>query len=379
MTERHLVGVWNPSYAGDALEAHANLLLDLASESGRDMDEVFVWWGKVRSVNRQKPLDHQNEVLALDAEVGEREEIQLYLTDYRSLYVAEVGAITTDNVAVTDGRHTPGYYRERDLNCDFWFQLWDIRALVLDDTLAVQEELRQLRVLRYGDRPVSLYGGMVDLPLVVSRPDGTTFFSTDERRQLTDGRLWVEADADRHGLGGLMADLRDNVLGVRVWSEIVPQGRTFVATAERLMRDHRRDAAFDFSAVLVELAKAVEVQVNATLATALRNAPVEVAHANIDGESVDLSRRRTQSLGQLAWVLGHDRARGDWLARHLEHGAWFVEQLPPLLEELARHRNPAAHSTRMGRDAALPMRDQLVGVGCAGTLTELAAVRLKRK
>lgn len=371
--------MWNPSYAGDALEAHANLLLELASAAGGNLDDVYVWWGKVRSVNRQKPLEHQDEVLSLDAEVESREEIQLYLTDYRSLYVAEVGAIATDNVAVTDARHTPSYYRERDLACDFWFQLWDIRALVLDDTLAVQEELRQLRVLRYGDRPVSLYGGMVDLPLIVSRPDGTTFFAEDERRQLTDGRLWVEADADRHGLGGLMADLRDNVFGVRVWSAVVPQGRTFVATAERLMRDHRRDASFDFAAVLVELAKAVEVQVNATLAAAFRAAPVEIAHANVDGKSVELSRWRTQSLGQLSRTIAHERARAEWLVRHLEHGSWFVEQLPPILEELARHRNPAAHSQRLSREDAIPIRERLVGIGCAGTIAELAQVRPKRR
>jgi len=38
----------------------------------------------------------------------------------------------------------------------------------------VIEQLRQLRNVRYHDQRVSLYGGMVDLPLVVTRPDGAT-------------------------------------------------------------------------------------------------------------------------------------------------------------------------------------------------------------
>jgi hypothetical protein len=34
-------------------------------------------------------------------------------------------------------------------------------------TIAVVEELKHLRNTRYADRPLSLYGGMVDLPLIV--------------------------------------------------------------------------------------------------------------------------------------------------------------------------------------------------------------------
>jgi hypothetical protein len=60
-TPRHLVTVWNPAYAADARETH------------------------------------------------------LYLTDFRSLYVADVGLITTDNVAAIDAAHVPPYYALRQL------------------------------------------------------------------------------------------------------------------------------------------------------------------------------------------------------------------------------------------------------------------------
>jgi len=92
----------------------------------------------------------------------------LHLTDYRSLYVAEVGEITDEDVRTTDqAAQVPPYYTGHAI--DFWFQLWDIRRLVTDDTPGVIEELRHLRHTGYHDRPVSLYGGVVDLPLVVFR------------------------------------------------------------------------------------------------------------------------------------------------------------------------------------------------------------------
>lgn len=375
---RHLVAVWNPSYEEDALDLHASLLLDLARKPSADPDDVYVWWGRVRSPNRQQALPHLDQVLALDAELDTRDELHLYLTDYRSLYVALVNEISADAKVIDDRAHLPGYYNAKGLSCDFWFQLADIRALVLDDTLAVQHELQQLRVVTYHNRPVSIYGGMVDLPLIVTRADGQTFFSDEERDRLNDGALWVEADADRHGLGGLMADLRDNLFGERAWLALEPATRTFVATGERLMRDHRRDPAFDFSAVLIELAKAVEVQTNATLARVMSGVPTAVRHAHVENATVDLSKRGMLTLGQLARVISGERERFDWLAKNVEHGRWFTEQLPPVLERLSGFRNPAAHSDRLGRTEAAELRADIVGVGNTGLLTELVRVRRRR-
>ena len=45
-----------------------------------------------------------------------------------------------------------------------------------EGTPAVIEELKRLRRTRYHDRPVSLCGGMMDLPLVVTRPDEVSWF-----------------------------------------------------------------------------------------------------------------------------------------------------------------------------------------------------------
>ena len=377
MKALHLVAVWNPSYAADALDTHAQLLVDhinAAAANRAAWDDAYVWWGRVRSQNRQRPLEHLPQILALDDGLSEREEMQLYLTDYRSLYVAEVIAVETGDKHKTDPAHTPEYYRRDNLSCDCWFKLSDIRVLISDDTLAVVDQLRHLLVVTYNERPVSLYGGMVDLPLLVTRPDGARFFDEDERDLLNDGDLWVTADIDRFGLGGIMADLRDNVFGVKAWSALLPTARTFVATAERLMRDHRRDASFDFATVLVELSKAVEVQTNAVVQSTLAKAPVEIRWGNDKGQSVDYGSSRANSAGELAWVISHDRERMNYLAGHVTDGKWFTEQFPPILEDLAFYRNPAAHSARRSREEILPHRDRIIGVGCEGDLVKLSRV-----
>jgi hypothetical protein len=97
-------------------------------------------------------------------------EIHLYLTDYRSLYVGHIDEITREPVTTTDPEHVPHYYIDGAFYCDFWFRVQDLRRIVSDDLLAVIQELKQLENVLYFNKPVSLYGGMVNLPLVVTPP-----------------------------------------------------------------------------------------------------------------------------------------------------------------------------------------------------------------
>ena len=110
---QHLVTVWNPRYAADAMEAHLQLLLEWDTKATRDdtgADEVYVWWGKVRSNQRQQPMPHLAAIIARgrhSVDLDDTHETHLYLTDYQSLYVADVSAIVTDDPRAGDARHVP--------------------------------------------------------------------------------------------------------------------------------------------------------------------------------------------------------------------------------------------------------------------------------
>jgi hypothetical protein len=260
---RHLVTVWNPAYSADALEAHLRVLLHWDARATPDSDDdVYVWWGKVRSSQRQQSMPHLNDIIALGAEADsdpdEARETHLYLTDYRSLYVADITHIATTDPRINDPAHVPAYYAHGKLNCDCWFMLRDIRVLVRNDLEGVSSELALLRNTRYHDRPVSMYGGMVDLPLLVSRPDERRYFDDRERDHFTDGALWARFDAEQGGVGALEATLRDDHLGTRAWNALDASTRRFLAMAECTLRDNRRDPAADLSSVLVDYSKAIE-------------------------------------------------------------------------------------------------------------------------
>lgn len=379
---RHLVTVWNPAYAA-AMDETIQLLLDRARgyRAGRINDEadVFVWWGKIRSSNRQAKMPHLDEVLAIDKDLnGDGEdapEVHLYITDYRSLYVGHVGEITSADVRKANDGGVPPFYENQD--CDCWFRLFDIRRLVADDTVEVVEQLKKLANTRYNGRPVSIYGGMVDLPIIATRKEEAIYFDDDARASLTGGQYWVEFDAQRSGVGQMERELRDNLLGESTWAALDPSARQFLATAETLYRNHRADPAFDFAPVVIDFAKAFEVQVN----TLLRRALSSVAHKDrtfiVDGTSRDVARGQMISLGQLAHIIAGDEQLNKLLKKMLLNGEWFTASLPPILKNLSERRNPAAHSTRVSSAQAAELRNWLLGVGSLGVLAELGKVRAK--
>lgn len=380
MPHLHVLTVWNPVYGPRVMEMHLELLLDQvrAARQGQiDEADAFVWWGKVRSPNRRDDLPHLKDLLAIDVELERddpEQETHLYITDYRSLYVAHLGEITSDDVVQSGSAHVPEYYRKNSLKCDCWFKLWDIRRLHSSDTVSVVNELAKLRNTRYHDQPVSLYGGMVDLPLIVTESETRRYFDHEWRDAVIGQSHWVDFDAEHAGLGSMERELRENLFGDRAWLRLEPIARTFIATAEKIFRDHAMDEGFDYGSCVVEMTKAVEAQCNAILRRALRGAPIEARTANIDGRSTDLAQAAQLGLGSISHALRTSPETAKWVARHLDDGQWFAEQFAHVLGQLAEIRGEAAHTRRIHRDEAALWRTQLMGIGCHGHLARLACV-----
>lgn len=357
------------------MEQHLALLLERARDPKLASDDRYVWWGKVRSENRLQGQRHTDDILAIgqaiEADADDAGEVQLYLTDYRSLYVADVGEIVT-TLDAEERRAVPPYYFNTKLDCDFWFLLADIRLLVADDLPGVIAELRMLRNVHYHDKPVSLYGGMVDLPLVVTRPDGQRYFDPAERDPITDGRLWAEWDAEQgSGVAAMERELRDNLLGERCWRGLEATTRRFLATGEKLFREHRADPAFDFGPVIGAFAKALEVQCRTVLRRALARVPREARLANLNGRTADLLEERQLMLGQLCHALMTGTPLVAALKAARNDQGWFACQLPYVLAAFTEVRNPGVHEARVDRATATEWRDRLLGVGSEGVFTRL--------
>lgn len=368
------------------MDDHLEVLLDWArrvAAGQAEEDDRYVWWAKLKSTNRQQPLPHTDEILSIQEQVERGEETHLYLTDYRSLYVGHLEDIDATEIRdeyPDEADHMPAYYA--NYAADFWFHLSDIRLIVPNDTVAVIEELKKLRNVRYHDRPVSLYGGMVDLPLIVRRDDGVRWFA--DREALTGGRLWAEYDAEGRGETERMGrELRDNLIGRQLWTVLEPATRNFLASAEAVFRARRDDPHFDFSGPGIGYAKAVETELNALLfpllRRTLRGCAAEERQVNVEGRSLDLGDSVPhQTLGVLRKLLQHSEVVKRALQRVLPPDvAWLTIALPDGLSALVELRNPAAHGERASREAVSAVRDEVLGVGGEGLMVRLAVVKAR--
>lgn len=387
MTPRHLLTVWNPTYSNDALDTHLAILLHWSAEhqAGRvDPEDVYVWWAKIRSKNRDGRLPHHADVLALDAQAQSGVETHLYLTDYRSLYVAEIGEITDEDVRTDEGElaHMPDYYRGHAV--DFWFRLFDLRRIVTGDTLDVITELKKLRNTGYHDRPVSLYGGMVDLPLIVHGDPPARWFSDTDA--LNEGQLWAQRAAEHRSDAERMSrELRDNLFGRELWPLLTPTTRSFLASAEAVFRARRDDPGFDLSGAAIAYAKAVEAELNALIFPALRSAlhgkPPHEREVREEGRMLDLGGAVPhQTLGSICHLLEHQDIVQGGVRKALPHDQnWVLGMLPRELAPIIELRNPGAHWDTTSAAKLEGARRRILGIGSEGVLAQLVRVRLRAR
>ncbi len=206
MPSTHILNVWNPSYTTNTMDSHLKILLDGARKSKTSKGGVggsrntnaagshadpHVWWAKLRSPRRRDDnLPHMESILKIQKQIEQGTETHLYLTDFQSLYVGWLDRITSDDLLVDKSEmpFVPGYYRNKNWSVDLWFRLRDIRLVITDDTLGTIDQLKSLKNIAYDNKPVSIYGGIVDPPVLVERETEELWFGS--REALIGDRLW---------------------------------------------------------------------------------------------------------------------------------------------------------------------------------------------
>jgi hypothetical protein len=133
------------------------------------------------------------------------------------------------------------------------------------------------------------------------------------------------------------------------------------------------------TSVIVGYGKALEVQINALVKSAMVSASAPARRIKIESSTVILPDALPLTLRQLSFALGGETAFGDHLRQTLTDGGWLTADFAAILEGFAvEARNPAAHGECVSREIIFRWRDRLLGVGTESILTRLAKVQRKR-
>ncbi len=384
---RHLLSLWNPTYSNVAMDVHLRVLLEWAGlnqQGEADPSDVYVWWARLRSPGRKNEHPFKDQILELDQQIRDGTETHLYLTDYRSLYVGHLAEITAADIPKErpeEKNHIPSYVLKHDAG--FWFRLRDVRQVVSGDLAGTELEIQRLQNTIRPEKSVSMYGGIADAPMIVTRSPAVGWF--EDQEDLTGGRLWAQMESQLRGESKRVArQLRDNLFGSMLWRTMEPATRTFITSAEAVYRSRADDPSFDFSTVAIEYAKAVEVELNALIFPALRtfvaHLPPKKRELHGTHGRLDLGKPIPhQTLGALVRYLdkvGFVR-KGIWTV--MKHDAeWLLsDEVEKELQQLLKLRNPAAHSEITSGDVVREHRASLLGIGCEGLLVRILQAKIR--
>lgn len=296
--------------------------------------------------------------------------LQLFLTDYASLYVAKVVKIAEN----ADESIIPSYYKKKKLSVEGFFIIEDLRELVRDDFVSVRDEyLANFTTPDYDNHTYALYGNAYVYPLIIEQKQHLAYFESDERHFL---QLFKSAEFLHQ-----KQVLADYTFGERYLYAMNPDSFDNLIYAELEFHACKGDRLYDFSSVVLRYAKCFESEcylLVKRLISVLSQRDESILSLTFTqmGKSFEV-----RSLLENKAMLGaYNYLIENLLKTHIkEHlSDEFVKFCWKLTKQIAfiqRVRNPAAHTETASFEQANNLRARLVGVATQSVLVMMIKAR----
>lgn len=296
--------------------------------------------------------------------------LQLFLTDYASLYVAKVVKIAEN----ADESIIPSYYKDKKLSVEGFFIIEDLRELVRDDFVSVRDEyLANFTTPDYDNHTYALYGNAYVYPLIIEQKQHLTYFESDERHFL---QLFKSAEFLHQ-----KQVLADYTFGERYLYAMNPDSFDNLIYAELEFHACKGDRLYDFSSVVLKYAKCFESEcylLVKRLISVLSQRDESVLSLTFTqmGKSFEVRSLLTNKamLGAYNYLI--ENLLKTHIKKHLSEE--FVNVCRKLSKQIAfiqRVRNPAAHTECTSFEQANNLRARLVGVATQSVLVMMIKAR----
>lgn len=361
----NILVLYNPYYQHDVIIAHTNLLL-----SAPDQNNARVAFGKIRSKLREDDSICDDAVEKYRAAIDSDGYLQLFLTDYANMFVAKVVEVTKE----PRNEIAPLYYREKSLDVELWFVLSDIRQLVDNDFKVVRDQhLASMTTPSFGNHHYAVYGNSYTYPLDISMDKPIDYFEDEQSTYYTDmfkSPLYIETK--KH-----MIHYR---FGEEIFNALHPNTQESIISAEIEYSQNRHDPLYDFSAVVIKYAKAVELELYLFIRTSLYyltqcNQAIASISYQVQGHSYQVRDLQSTkpNIGTYKFLLGQDdiknaiqtHIQNPQLRNFLQHGLRFY------IHTIQDLRNESAHGSTTPIKECESMRSQVIGIGISGIIADL--------
>lgn len=318
----------------------------------------------------QSPQNNSLQTLSALLESSNSGFLQLFLTDYASLYVAKVVAIAPN----APDELVPSYYKRKKLNVEGYFFINDLREIVRDDFVRVRDKhLANFTTPEYENHTYALYGNTYVYPLLVEQKEEVCYFEGNERHFL---QLFKSAEFLRQ-----KQTLIDYTFGERYLYAMHPDSFDNLIYAELEFHACKGDKLFDFSAVALRYAKCFEQEcymLVKKLISVLAQKDERILNLTFMQANKSVEVRALLENKAMLGAYGHivDNLLKNHIKTHLsEEFANFCKKFVKQIAFIQSVRNPAAHSECTTLAQISDVRSRLVGVAMPSTLLAMIKAR----
>lgn len=349
--------LFNPYYQKDVVDSHIAVLKDKGA----------VGFGKIKSplssLSAQKELDWESL-----SSVSPASPLQLFLTDYSSLFVAKVTKVSQE----IDPSLTPSYYQEKDLNVEAWFVIEDIIELVHKDFEKIRDLfLSNFTTPDYGNHTYAIYGNSYRYPLKVEMKNEIDYFLGDE--------LFYPNIYKSQEFLSTKNNLLSYVFG-EAGHRLHPESLENLVFAEMEFEKNKEDKFYDFSGVAIKYGKIIEMEAYLffkTLFFFLTKSDEEILQITFEvqgrGYSIADLKDFRPNLGTYKFLLNNPLISQSIEKSNLK---WIISGVFGNLSIVQQIRNEAAHGERTSLEGIQKLRNGVLGIGRNRILPDFLLKRL---
>jgi len=361
----NLLILYNPYYQHDVIEQHINILLQQEVQTN-----ATVAFGKIRSKLRDYEHPFEEILQQIYASVDEDNPLQLFLTDYASMYVAKVIKVLPGVQDV----NAPAYYKEKSLDVENWFIISDIRKIVHGAFKQVRDQvLGNFTTPNFGGHHFAVYGSQYVYPLVIDMDEPINYFEED-----SEFRFFTEIFKSEQRLE-IKQRLIDHRFGDDVFYSLHPNTQDALISAEIEFLSNKNDPLYDFTAVVIHLSKAFEKELYLFLRKLfiyLIDKEDKLKHINYTVQGIEFTlndyRTHKPNIGTNRYLLKNPTIK-QAINDHINKYAlkYFIfGSITQNITTIQPIRNEAAHGESTPYQICKNLRDMVVGIGQSGAICD---------
>ena len=359
---KNILILYNPYYQEDVIEQHLEILKDKGA----------VAFGKVKSKLQNYDI-HPNENILNEIyeNVSRDNPMQLFLTDYDSMFVANVIAVKKDKTKLIKA---PKYYDKLDV--EKWYIIDDIRLLIKNDFQNIRDNiLSNFLATNFNNRTYAVYGNSYIYPMQITMKEPINYFEKDDEDFKYYNNVF-KSDLELK----IQDSLIDFVFTPSVFYKFASNTQENLISAELEYIQNKHNPLYDYSAVVIKYSKAVELELYRfirVLFAFLTTKKPSLSKIGYTVQGIDYTLDELQEYKANYGTYKHLLRLND-IRKTIENQLsssslrYFIQNtIPNIITTMQEIRNEAAHGGTTTFSECNDIRNIILGIHCESFLDKL--------